>query len=332
MSAVAALAMLFARPYWLTFQPAGEKTIVAVLIDQSATMDMKLDGQQRLIEQAIAETKALLGSAAENTRFEIALFDHAVHPLVETSPDEKKSRPGTPASELIARLTLPEKCSGGTDYGAAMEWARDVLTPPSAAKHLHVFTDLQRSGLAWSEVDALPDQVIAHVHDLGKAAVNNVAVTEARPERAWVRPEEQTSIHVAVHNGGPFTTPEIPVVLKLVNGARKVELREILKIEPGAVESLRFDLPALAEGPWQGRVVVEAEDDLVTDNERHVLILASKSYQVLLVDGRSANSPALAATYFLEASLRLAPAGELSPAALFEPRRITADEILPSLE
>jgi hypothetical protein len=331
MGAIALLAGLFARPFWLAFQPAGEKKIVAVLIDRSATMDVKSDGK-RLIEQAIDETKALLGSATENTRFEIALFDHAVHPLVESTPGDKASPREVSASELSGKLAAPKVCSGGTDYGAALAWARDVLTPPAVEKHLHIFTDFQRSGLAWSEVDALPDSVVSHLHDLGRAAINNVAVTEARPERPWVRPEEPTSIHVAVQNGGPFTTPEMPVVLKLVNGARKVELKEILKIEPGAVESLRFDLPALAEGPWQGTVSIEIEDDLAIDNERHVMILASKPYQILLVDGRSATKPALAATYFLEAALRLAPGGELSSASLFEPRSVAVDDLPSALE
>ena len=330
MGAVALLAVLFARPFWLAFQPAGAKTITAILIDRSATMEVKQD-RQRLIDLAIADAKSVMGQAAANTRFEVAFFDHAVHPLVEVSAGDKAHR-DTPTSELLDLLQPPQVCSGGTDYGAALEWTRDVLTPPAVEKHLHIYTDLQQSGLAWSEVDSLPDTVVSHIHDLGRAAINNVAVTEARAERSWIRPEEQTSIHVAVQNGGPFTTPEMPVVLKLANGARKVELREILKIEPGAVESLRFDLPSLAEGSWQGTISVEVEDDLPLDNQRHVMILASKPYQVLLVDGHSASSPALTATYYLDAALRLAPSGELSAASLFEPRRITADEILPMLE
>ena len=335
MGAVAMLAMLFARPFWLAFQPAGEKTIVAVLIDRSATMDVRQDetaGSQRLIERAVEETKALLGAAAENTRFEVAMFDHAVHPVVESSAADSSSSGETSARELIARLAAPVQCTGGTDYGSAMEWARDVLTPPAAAKHLHVFTDLQRSGLAWSEVDSLPENVIAHVHDLGRAAVNNVAVTEARAERSWVRPEEQTAVHVAVHNGGPFTTPELALVLKLRNEARKIELREVLKIEPGAVASLRFDLPPLSAGRWEGTVAVDAEDNLAIDNQRHLLIVSSQPYQVLLVDGHSARSPAFAATYYLESALRLAPPGELSPASLYEPHSIGADDTLPALE
>ena len=50
---------------------------------------------------------------------------------------------------------------------------------------------------------------------------------------------------------------------------------------------MRFDLPPLAEGLWQGTVAVETEDDLPLDNQRHVALLASQPYQVLLVDGRA---------------------------------------------
>ena len=135
---------------------------------------------------------------------------------------------------------------------------------------LHVFTDFQQSGLAWSEVDELPEDVESHLHDLGRSAVNNLAVTEARPERAWLRPDEQTSLHVTVYNGGPFNVDELPIVLKLANQGREITLREQLKIEPGTVESLRLDLPPLAAGLWQGTLAIETDDDLPADNSRHV--------------------------------------------------------------
>jgi hypothetical protein len=63
-----------------------------------------------------------------------------------------------------------------------------------------------------------------------------------------------------------------------------------------------------------------------------VAILVSPPYQVLLLDGRSAASPVLAATYFLETSLRLAPPGETSSAVWFEPQSIAAEEPLPRLD
>src|SRR5262249_27314036 len=48
--------------------------------------------------------------------------------------------------------------------------------------------------------------------------------------------------------------------------------------------------------------------------------------------GRDASSPLLASTYFLEAALRLAPAGELYSASPFEPRRVSNAEVMPKLD
>jgi hypothetical protein len=328
---VALLAVLFARPYLLDVRPAGQQQTMAVLIDRSATMELRQDGA-RLIERAVAAARELLARADDDTRVEIAFFDHAVRPLSD-SASSVGDRRNVSAEELAAQVVVPAACYGGTDYGAAMAWARDVLAKaPPGPRSLHVFSDLQRSGLAWSEFDALQDDVAATLHDLGRSAVNNVAVIEARAERVWLRPNEQTAVHVTVHNGGPFSTEELSVVLRLALGERKLELRERVKIEPGAAESLRFDLPPLAEGEWQGKVLVEVEDDLPFDNQRYLAILASKPYQVLLVDGRSSASPWLAATHFLEASLRLTQRGEIDHASEFEPHAVGVGDLPASFD
>jgi hypothetical protein len=333
LACVGLLAFLFARPYLLASRAADEKRTVVILLDRSATMELAPDGV-RAIDRAVATARELLTQAGENSRFEIAFFDHAIQPLFQPASGGDKAKPREASrSELLEQLVAPEACYGGTDYGPALEWARDVLAKaPPGPRVLHVFTDFQQSGLAWSEIDELPDDVVSHLHDLGKSAVNNLAVTEARPERTWLRPDEQTALHVTVYNGGIFTANELPIVLTLASSGRQLVLREQLKIEPGTVESLRMDLPPLAEGLWQGTLAIETEDDLPADNQRHLALLASKPYQVLLVDGRSSSSPVLSSTYFLEAALRLAPAGELYPASPFEPRQIAASERLPSLD
>lgn len=334
MACVALLALLFARPYLLAFSTTGQKETVVIVIDRSASMELKEDGV-RAVDRAVASVHELLNKPQNNTRFEIAFFDHQVRPLVAPEPGEKAGakRRDVSSAELSSKLVAPAACHGATDYGAALEWARDVLAKaPLGPRSLHVFTDFQQSGLAWSDVDALPEDVATHLHDLGRTAVNNVAVTESRAERSWLRDGEQTSIHVTVYNGSPFTTSELPISLRLTSSGRTVELREQAKIEPGAMESLRFDLPPLASGLWQGAVTVETEDDLPLDNVRPVALLASPPYQVLLVDGRGSTSPVLSSTYFLEAALRLAPPGELYSASPFEPRQLTAGETLPNLD
>jgi hypothetical protein len=333
LACVALLAFLFARPYLLALQPAGEKQTVVVLIDSSASMELKQDGL-RAIERGVAAAKELL-ETEDNSRFEIAFFDHRVQPLSRPGLSGAKGvRRDVSPGELAARLVAPAACHGATDYGAAMEWARDVLAKaPPGPRQLHVFTDFQRSGLAWSEVDALPPDIATYLHDLGRPAVNNLSVTEARAERAWLRDGEQTAIHVTVYNGSPFGTDELGVVLRLAaSPLRKLELREQVKVEAGAMQSLRFDLPPLAEGLWQGTVALEAEDDLPLDNQRDVALLASPPYQVLLVDGRPSASPLLSSTYLLEAALRLADPDELNPSSPFEPRRIAVGDPLPKLD
>lgn len=328
---VALLAVLFARPYLLRHTPAGAVRTVAILLDQSASMELK-DGEERLIDLAVADVKEMLEQAGPRTRFEIAFFDHQVRPLVEAPTDEKQRRDWSPR-ELIGKLNPPEALYGATDYGAAMEWARDILAKaPAGEKSLHVYTDLQRSGLAWSDVDGLPAGVESQLHDLGRSTVNNVAVTEARVDRAWLRPQEPTSVHVTLYNGGPFTTEELLVELQLANGEQKLAMRERIKVEPAATEALRFDLAPLTEGLWSGKVAISLEDDLPADNERPVAVLASQPYQALLVDGQSSRSPVLAATYFLETSLRLSQPGELSTESLFEPTRIAVDDPWPPLD
>src|SRR5262245_26379575 len=111
LACVALLAVLFARPYWLAFRPAGEKQTVAILIDRSATLDITTDGQ-RLIERAVANARDIVDSAGNNTRFEIAFFDHAVRPLAEADPASAKSgkQREFSSSELLARLKAPEAC------------------------------------------------------------------------------------------------------------------------------------------------------------------------------------------------------------------------------
>src|SRR5688500_893701 len=94
LACVALLAFLFARPYLLSARSAGEKRTVAVLIDRSATMELAQDGV-RAIDRAVASVKQLLEGAPENTRFEIAWFDHGVEPLFAPAMDDqaKTSKP-----------------------------------------------------------------------------------------------------------------------------------------------------------------------------------------------------------------------------------------------
>ncbi|TXT29568.1 MAG: hypothetical protein FD138_2404, partial [Planctomycetota bacterium] len=180
MAFVALLVGLFARPFLTAAATSGDQELLVILIDQSATMQLKGE-HGRLIEQAVTEARKLIESSGSKTRFEVAFFDHAVRPITAT-----KDSDGVTGQAVLTRLQAPATAFGATNYGAVFAWARDIcVKAPPGKKQLHLFTDLQRSGLDWTEVEPLPAEVQSHLHDLGNSVVNNVAVTEVRTPRLW---------------------------------------------------------------------------------------------------------------------------------------------------
>jgi hypothetical protein len=331
MACVALLALAFARPYLIAGAAGRSERFVAILIDRSASMQLA-DNQGRLIDRAVAEARQVIAQADERTRVEVAFFDDAVHPLTDGADPQSQST--REIETLSDRLRAPENLFGATDYGAALAWARDVCVKAAQTrKEVFLFTDLQRSGLDWSEVAPLPPEVAVHIHDLGRATVNNVAVTSARPERSVIRPGETATVHATVFNAGPFPLELAAVLFHLESDGRKYTRREHVNLEPGAVANLDFEIADLPQGFWTGAVEIEVEDDLPFDNRRHLAVLAAPRLPVLLVDGSGRTSSLLSETYFLEAALRLAPPGEIDPESPFAPTvlRWTEDARLPDL-
>ena len=362
---VALLVGLFARPFLRAAATGGDKELIVILIDQSATMQLKGE-KGKLIDQAVAEARKLVESAAAGTRFEVAFFDHVVRPITAT-----KEKDSAASNTVLERLQAPATSFGATNYGTVFAWARDIcVKAPPGRKQLHLFTDLQRSGLDWTDVEPMPAEVRSHLHDLGNSVVNNVAVTELRTPRLWVRPDETPTIKASVLYGGAFALNEVSVVLEIgrveerqsgserQGASRRLSLnpdprlaprgsemadfsklaeritkREKVKLEPGATVMLDFELPALSEGLWQGRVTVEYDDDLPFDNQRFFAISATPAYRVLVLNGGEHDSSVSSETYFLETALRLAAEGESFSESPFAPTVLpfTEETTLPKL-
>ena len=366
---VALLVGLFARPYFTAAATGSDKELLVILIDQSATMQLKGENG-RLIDQAIAEAKRLIETAGTQTRFEVAFFDHDVHPVTDSNSknQEPRAKHQIRSDELLAKLQAPTASFGATNFGVAFAWAHDIcVKAPAGVKQLHLFTDMQQSGLDWTEVEPLPVEVKSHLHDLGRPVVNNVAVTEVRTPRLWVRPGETPTIRASVLHGGTFALEEVAIVLEVgrveqsgrgqkserqkseLRGqksaaltsavltsealsssrtdfsklAERITKRERVKLEPGATVMLDFELPALSEGLWQGRVTVEYDDDLPFDNQRFFAISATPAYRVLVLSGAADGASITGETYFLDAALRLANEGDSYSESPFAPTLVT---------
>jgi hypothetical protein len=328
LACVALLVGLFARPYFSQASVTADKELVVLLIDRSATMTLKGE-RGRHLDQAIADALEVLRRTGESARVEAAFFDHQVLPI---RPPED-SNGATDIGRMIQESASLSPQYGATSYGAAMTWARDILvSAPPGPKQLHLFTDLQRSGLDWTEVAPMPPEVEAHLHNYSRPIVNNVAVTEVKAARTWIRPGDATTVSATVLHGGAFAVEGIPLVLeigrlpdetpdwKVPVAERRVDFasisgritqRERVTLEPGGSTTIEFEVPALSEGNWQGRVFLEYDDDLAFDNQQYFAVSATPAYRVLVVSGQTEDaSPLVGETHFLEAALRLATPGE----------------------
>jgi uncharacterized membrane protein len=319
MACVAMLAALFARPYFIEQAIGSADRLVTILIDRSASMELR-SGGDRLLDQAVDQAKALVKESGKSTRVEVAFFDHTVRPVGADAAS------GT-AGDVISGLIAPEVTFCSTDFGAAFSWARDVCVKAGPAeKELHVFTDLQRSGLDWSEVVAMPDDVSVELHDMGRDSPNNVAVTSVAANRTLIRPGDVATVSVTVSNAGPFPLKEVPLRLYLRSNRRTFTEDKKVSIASGGLGPFEFQVEGLEPGLWQGQVEIEIEDELRFDNKRFLALMSAPPWKVLIVDGQPHESPILSETYFLETALRLAPPGQTYANTPYDPQVVSTSE------
>jgi hypothetical protein len=301
---VALLVLLFARPYRAESLGGGDAGLTVVLIDRSASMDRRLDGE-RLVERALKKLPSVVTTIPARSKVEVAWFDAKVDP-VGTAADGRVS---------LADLKAPAALTGGTDYAAALTWAfsRCEAARGRGPLSVHVITDLQRTGFGSLDTFTPSKDVPVHVWDVGPAAAANVAVTEVRPAGLMVPAEHSTTIRATVLNSRPEPLDQRPVRLKLTNGGKTITLPGVASAAAGASTTVTFETPPLGPGLWKGTVSVAGDDGLSLDDSRHVAVFAAARPRVLLLDGAARDVAALGEAYFLEAALKLAPPGESVP-------------------
>ncbi len=314
--AVSLLAVLFARPFLVAFQRKGDDRLVVLLVDHSGSMGLT-STRGRLLDLAIDQANHILDQYGTGTEVKRAFFGHAVLPITDGN-----DRDGTWA--LPGDAKTPTICQSTTDYGAAMAWARDIcLQSTRTQKEIYLLTDLQRCGLGNTPAEPIPNDVRVHVIDLGQPYPQNVAVTRVTPSGKIVRPHEPITVNATVLNASQFTLKELPVVLHLQHDQRQRNWRRQVNLEPGASDTIDFELPELEEGLWQGYVMTELDDELPFDNRRYLAVLVAPPIEVLTVDGDPTLLRVTSETYFLAAALRLAPPDETYAESPYLPRVVS---------
>src|SRR5215469_18135020 len=109
MACLALLAGLFARPYLLARDQAGKDRLLAILVDRSASMQLKENGK-RLVDLAVEQARDVIKKSGEKTQLEVAFFDQTARPLVPASDESQKGTATGPSTqEILSSLVSPEQ-------------------------------------------------------------------------------------------------------------------------------------------------------------------------------------------------------------------------------
>lgn len=305
--ALIVLAVLFARPFIQQPQPSGASGRLVVLIDASASMARASSGEM-LWRRALREAEQRLQEVPAGQEAVVGLFDQEVHALRN---NEQVDSPLV-AAEIVAQLQDLRARGpglGGTDYLAALRWALGQCQPSDGARSNRVclITDLQQTSAI--AVDAWPKDIDVEIVDLKPDAGDapNLFVREAVPAKHVLRPGEAASLLIDVQPKNVSLKTPLSLRIELQSGGERKQLETKLE---HLEDRHQVELPALGPGVWHGEVVVESADAAESDDARHFALLVEPRYKVLLIDGDLKAATPASDAQFLEAAVRLAPAGQ----------------------
>ncbi|QEG43601.1 BatA domain-containing protein [Roseimaritima ulvae] len=301
MALVALLALLFARPYLLQSTRGGGDRLRIVLVDRSASMGMP-GKQGRLVDDAVQAATASLGDIDDETKVLWAWFDGQVQPLREAS----------------TRPSPPRVLDGHTDYVSALAWARDtVAAHPDSLAEVLIVTDLQRSGLASRQTSSVlpdssqtgaeglgfPGDVPVQLVDVGRAAANNLAITQLNIGTTRIDAHRPLKFSTTLFNFGSLPYEDVPLIVSAFDGKRTVRLTKSVSVPGGQAEDISIDLGNLQPGVWQITVSLDVEDDLAADNRRLTAMEVARPIDILVLDAGSHTAGSQSESFYLAAAL-----------------------------
>lgn len=275
---ILSVALSLARPTLTGVLAAGSgraRTSMAIVLDNSASMNRDIEGGD------------LMAGALERVAELAGVFDEGDQAFLITS--------GEPVASLLpggtfGRQALLEAAEavtagpGGTDYGRALDVARELLSGArNLNRELYVVGDMQRTG--WGrrrqgepEAAGQPgDDVPVYLLPLSGPSAN-LAVRSVDVERRYGGAEGAFSVAASVgafgHQGG---TVEIRL---FVDGRQTGQAG--VRLEPDGTATARFAV-RLDESVWHRGFVELPPDALASDNRRYFVVPPRRRTEVLIV-------------------------------------------------
>lgn len=290
--AIAALALLFARPWisWRGYTAAGidPDADTVVLLDRSMSMGRRA-GEGTAFDAARRKAREALGDLGGG-RAALVFFDGAAQ-LVPPGLTHDRN-------PLLRALERAEPGHGTTDLGTALLRARDLLSEAGATRAtLLVLGDGTATEPLPDLREGWPTGYAVRYVDLsqGPAANRWFDGVEVTPGE---RRGEAARVDARISWTGEAMAGEAPISLR-VDGLDP--LRATASLSPPGPAARRFTLVEVPEGQRSARLALEPPDGvLAADDERCFFLDGQASLKVRMVSGDPAPSPRDDELYYVE--------------------------------
>ncbi len=303
--AVICAALAFSRPYLPEFALFGSHRgarDVVVLLDDSASMNLRGPGGRTRFEDAKEEARELVRRAPGGTAFGLV----AGGKIMTAAPFSSKH-------EILAMIDAAEPGTGVFDAPARLADAAAVLAGGThAQKDAVIFGDGQAWGWRADETTAWERVGRLYARFGGKAAVTervlessqkvtNAGVASITPSRRIVGTDRPVTFSVAVTASG--TEAAAPGEVEFSVDGRPVAHAPAGQVLPGATRTLSFPFAFTNVGPHLVVARIPQLDDLASDNVATQVVDVIDTLDVLLVNGHPGAKGFDRPTAFLEAAL-----------------------------
>ena len=247
---LAALVLAFARPYRRVLSAGAAERLMVLALDESFSMR-----QADRMARARRAAMELLGKARPGERVEVIAFASRVRVLSQPSSDPAAAR---------AAIGSLEPTYSSTSYGELVRSLRLMAEAWRGSIEVHVFTDLQRSGLPPSFQDlALPARLHLQLHPVAADSQANWTV-ESVSAPACVYQPRSIRIQANIACFGAVATRKRASLL--VNG-RVLETRDT-EVPARGRAPVEFLLTELPHGVNRAEVRIEPPDAFPDDDRR----------------------------------------------------------------
>lgn len=267
----------------------GSTGRVVILLDNSLSMDQRLDGEP-LLALARRDAAAIVRGLPEGVQVALITAGGNAAQLSELTPDK----------ELVAAMieAAPQSILG-TDLHGALVYAREILGEQPG--EVLIYSDASGPGVVERASEDL-----AWLQSHGSAVLPRVQAPKVRRNIVPISAEYGDGLE-----GGT-------VSVKLVNyGPDAREVATTLALPDGSPITMFLNVPAAGEqlGVVEGRVTVPRQvqggvasitiddPDLPADNTRYFHLPRIGASRVLVVDGDPGSTPTTSEVYFLERAL-----------------------------